>query len=300
MATLTDLKTNKLKIKTQPTFNAIIINNINDKLSQSALLGKKLIDWVSFACEDIPHKVIECEGKVNLLEFISGKDRGNFDYTIVLLSNTPLLTSATIKDIITYATMKNISLCKLPVGYVLQNKEFASGVMIDSVYSNNIDEFYLVENKKQLNHAIDILQDRINNFHMQNGVELKKPKSVYIEPMVDIAEGVVIYPNNSIKGASVIGEGVILKENNVIENSKIGKNSCISGSNLTKSIIEENVYIASFCEINNSFVGKDTIIESGSKISNYNIKSLEKIKANSVLGETNDSSCGTGKSGQKL
>ncbi|MGN0960574.1 MAG: hypothetical protein ACI4PF_00070, partial [Christensenellales bacterium] len=189
-------------------------------------------------------------------------------------------------------------ICKLPVGYVVNNKYLLENenLNIDSLYSQNLDSFYIVENKKQYNYALEILQDRINTFHIDNGVDIKKPKSVYIEPEVDIASGVIIYPGNSLKGKTIIDKDVILKENNVIENSRVGKNSCISGSVINGSVIASNVYIASFCEINNGLIGNYSSIGSGVKINNYKIEDNSKIKPNTVLGEENDSDCGTGQS----
>jgi ADP-glucose pyrophosphorylase len=82
----------------------------------------------------------------------------------------------------------------------------------------------------------------------------------------------------------------ILKENNVINNSKIGKNACISGSVVESSIIASNVYVSSFCEIHNGLIGDFSTIGAGSKICNYKIPNNSKIRANSVLGEEDDSS----------
>ena len=296
MKTLTKLKINYQLEKKTPTFNIIIVNNKTDKILNSTLLGRSFVDWVSFACGNVSHRVVNSEGKVNLLECIKDKIDSKYDYTIVLLANLPLLTQKTIQEIIEYSSVKNVTLCKLPVGYVVKNKDFADKVLVDSVYSGNIDDFYLVVNKKQLNYAIDVLQERINAFHLSNGVEIKKPKSVYIEPMVDIAEGVIIYPNNSLKGNSKIGQNVILKENNVIEETKIGANCCISGSVITKSVVGDNVYISSFCEIDACLIGAETIIDKGCYIKNYNIKPQEKIRANTTLGDTNDSNSGAGES----
>ena len=297
MATQTKLKLNIIGKKSKPNFGAVIIHNTKDKLADATILGRTFVDWVSFACGELPHKVIKTEEKINVIDFLKGKVDKTYDYLIVLYSSAPLMTEDTIKEIVEYASIKGISLCKLPVGYVIKVADYISGmIQIDSVYSRNIEDFYVVENKKQLNHAIEVLQERINNFHMNNGVEIKKPKSVYIEPMVDIEDGVIIYPNNSLKGETYISSSVILKENNVIENSKIGANSCISGSVINKSIIGDNVYISSFCEIDNSLVGRDTLIDKGSLIKNYNIRPNEKIKANSILGETNDSNSGAGQS----
>ena len=72
---------------------------------------------------------------------------------------------------------------------------------------------------------------------------------MYIEPEVDIESGSIIYPNNSLKGTTIIGNDVILKENNVIENTIINSGCCISGSNITNSKIGNHTYISSFSKL---------------------------------------------------
>ena len=144
---------------------------------------------------------------------------------------------------------------------------------------------YIVENKKQFSYALSILQDRINTFHIDNGVDIVDPKKVYIEPTVDIGENVIIYPGNSIKGNTIVECNAILKENNVIDSSKIGRECCVSGSVITKSILGVGVCISPFCEINNSLIGNYSILNKGVVVNNYRIKENEKICINSVLGD---------------
>jgi len=267
-------------------------NSYNGKI-----LGLTLAEWVKFSCNEIPTEVLKYDEKLSILEFIKVSKIRKLDYIIVLLSKTPLISNQTIRNIIEYVSVKECNLCKLPVGYVIKNDSLnRDNIQIDSVYSQDVDDFYLVESKVQYNYAYRVLQDRINNFHLHNNVELISPDKTYIEPFVDIDSNVVIYPNNTLKGSTIIGKNVILKENNVIDNSKIGNNSCLSGSIVNNSVISSNVYISAFCEINSSLIGKDTLIERGVSINNYKVDDNNKIKANTILGETNDSNSRTRKS----
>jgi len=286
MQVLNKLQIKSIELEKKKTFKVLIL----ECKCKKTILGLTLAEWIKFASSHLTSEIIKFDDKSNLLEFVSSYLDDSFDYTIVLLSKTPLITSETLKNIQEYAVMKDISLCKLPLGYVINNKK--SSENIDSLYSQNIDEFYIVESKVQLNFALKVLQERINNFHVDNGVDLISPNSVYIEPFVDIASDVVIYPHNTLKGKTVIGKNVILKENNVIDNSKIGDNSCISGSVINNSAVASNVYISSFCEINNSLIGEDTVIEKGASINNYHVDMKSKIKPNTILGDTNDSNSG--------
>lgn len=279
-------------------FQAIILEESCSKNSYNGrILGRKLADWVAFACNDIPVKKLQYDSKTPILEFVKDYIDNSFDYTIILMSKTPLIQNSTIKSIIEYCSVKDCQLCKLPVGYVVDNILIKTQeINIDSVYTQNLDDFYVVDKKPEFVFAEDVWQERINNFHMSNGVEIVKPKSVLIEPEVDIASGVIVSSGNVIKGQTVIGKNTILKENNVIDNCTIGDDCCISGSVINDSTICSTVYISAFCEINNSKIGHDSVIGGSSKINNFTIENGTKLAANTVVGDNNDSDSRSGQS----
>ena len=285
---------NKVQLKKKSV--EVIIGKVkyNKNSFDGKILGRTLYDWVAFACNGRNVRVIDITSKDNILQFVKNYINNNFDYTLFLLSSTPLITKQDIDSVIEYAFFKDINLCKLPTGYIFKNKYLSEckDKFVDSVYSQNIDNFYIVESKKQFSFALNILQERINNFHIENGVEIIKPSSVYIEPEVDIESGSIIYPNNSLKGTTIIGNDVILKENNVIENTIINSGCCISGSNITNSKMGNHTYISSFCEIDNSIIGDECIVENYCVIKNTKIKNKSKIKSRECLGESNDSNSG--------
>lgn len=289
--TLSEIRVKPIKINRNKTFSAIILNKLG---SSDKLLGREPKFWVKFACGEVPSRVVEYDGKTPVLDEAKKYVNLNTDYTFILLSTTPLLEQKDIMGLKDYAIFKSIGICKLPVGYIVNNRYFldAKSYSVDSVYTGDIDNFYIVENKKQYKYALSVLQDRINTFHMENGVEILKPSSVYIEPEVDILSGVTLHPNVSLKGETTIGENTIIKDGAVIDGSEVGKNVFIGSSRISKSKIGDNVCIASFCEIENSKVGEGATIDSLSIIHNYKVKKHEKIKSNSVLGDSNDSSSG--------
>ena len=294
MQVLEKLKIKKID-KKEVSFGVLILDCPKSKNSyNSQILGRTLFDWVAFACKGLEIKNVEWDGKENILELSKNNIISKTTYTIILLSNTPLISGDTINSIIDYCSIKKVNLCKLPVGYVTRNEYLIKNTSysVDSVYSQNTQDFYLVETKKQFTEAEDILQERINTFHVRNGVEIRKSKSVYIEPDVDISSNVTIFSGNTLKGKTIIGSGVILKENNIIENSIIGNDCCISASHIERSKIHDNVYISAFSEIINCEIGKETMVSSGCKIYNRKTKDKAKFSANSVIGENDDSNCG--------
>ena len=292
MKVLERIQINLKPVKKDATFGVLIFSSPFSKNSYNGkLLGLTLSEWVGMACQDMDTRLVEYNGKDNVLQVASSYVNKSLDYTIILLSRTPLITGNTINQIKEFCIYKDINICKLPVGYVIKNSSLndIANTQIDSVYSQNIDDFYIVENKKQMDYALGVLHDRINSFHISNGVEIIKPSSTYIEPQVDIAKGTIIYAGNILKGNTFISENVILKENNVIDNSVIGKDCCISGSVITNCKITSGVFISAFCELIDCRIEENSIIGGGSHITNTKIKSREKIPANSVIGENNDS-----------
>lgn len=70
-----------------------------------------------------------------------------------------------------------------------------------------------VNTRKQLSEARKIMQERINNYWMNNGVTIIDPDSTYIEWEVELAQDVVIYPFTALLGKTKIGSGAVIGPN---------------------------------------------------------------------------------------
>lgn len=139
-----------------------------------------------------------------------------------------------------------------------------------------LEETLGVNSRVQLAQVEKLMRDRINTFHMENGVTIIDPNNTYIGSDVKIEKETVIYPGNVIEGDTVIGEGCILYQNSRLENSLIGNNVTIQSSVITEakignnttvgpfafirpeSNIGDNVRIGDFVEIKKSVIGNDT------------------------------------------
>lgn len=133
-----------------------------------------------------------------------------------------------------------------------------------------------VNSRVQLEEARKHIQERINKAHMENGVSLINPDTIYIEANVVIGKDTVIYPNNIITGNTVIGENCILSMENEISNSVIKDGVHIRKSFIEDSYVDEhtkigpyahlrpktklgkNVKIGNFVEVKNAILGDDT------------------------------------------
>lgn len=268
-------KLNNIVTNTNVTVNVVVLN-INTKGKQEyayQVLGTTLSNWTSNAFGDYPVSYLEFDSSVDMLKFISSHTQGT-TYTVFVNSNMPLLTADNARKLVEYAVFKQINLCKFTGGYVANNVYLrqTNAPICDSVYSYDMDNYYIVENKKQLGYIAKVLQQRIFDYHLQNGVTIMSEKGLTVEPDVEIAQGVIVYGGNILKGHTFVGKNTILKENNVIENSVVGNNCGISGSVIDNSKIGDDTYVMPFCNIDNSVIGNNCTIKSYVQLTNQKIK----------------------------
>lgn len=83
------------------------------------------------------------------------------------------------------------------------------------------NEFLGVNDRLQLAKATKLIQQRINNFHMLNGITIVDPATTYIGRDVRIGNDTTIYPNTHIYGNSIIGTNCRLGPNVEIYDSII-------------------------------------------------------------------------------
>ncbi len=140
----------------------------------------------------------------------------------------------------------------------------------------NMDETLGVNNRVALSEATGLMQKRINEQHMMNGVTFIDPANTYIEADVQIGQDTVIEPGAYLKGNTVIGEDVVIGLNTVIEDSKIADGVEITQSVIDRSVVGkgsdigphshlrkdshlgENVHIGNYVEVKNAKIGNHT------------------------------------------
>jgi bifunctional UDP-N-acetylglucosamine pyrophosphorylase / glucosamine-1-phosphate N-acetyltransferase len=154
---------------------------------------------------------------------------------------------------------------------MLRNKNLKVGAL-----SVDADEIKGVNSRVQLAEAEEILRNRVNKIHMENGVTIIDPKSTYIGLDVEIGIDTIIYPGNVLEGKTVIKEGCILYPNSRIKDSIIEEEVNIQSSVILEShigrgttvgpfayirpesSIGQNVRIGDFVEIKKSTIGDNT------------------------------------------
>lgn len=149
------------------------------------------------------------------------------------------------------------------------------------------DEIQGINNRIDLAKCEEILQRKIKEKHMLNGVTFINPATSTISEDCKIGIDVVIEANSHIRGQSVIQDECVIGPNTFIEDSSINKKSKIINSTIFNSEINENVYIGPYshirpgCKIsNNSKVGNFV------EIKNSLISEAVKINHLSYIGDT--------------
>ena len=139
----------------------------------------------------------------------------------------------------------------------------AEGKKVGAVVTK-YEETIGVNSRAQLAEAEEILRNRINSIHLENGVTLIDPKTTYIGIEVEIGKDTVIYPNNIIEGNTIIGENCLIMQNCRIKDCIIEAGVDIQSSVVLESKIGENTTVGPF-----AYIRPETIIGKGARIGDF-------------------------------
>ena len=242
----------------------IACKGANTKLNfRESILGVPMCEWVGKAFENYNVQYVD-----DTLDYIQlSKQYGTgYNYTVLILGNMPLLTNRDAQNLVQYAVFKQSNLVKFTGGYVVNNAYIAStdNPQVDSIYTLDMERFYMVENKRQLHQVLKVLKENIVNYHIAGGVEIHG--DVEIEPTVEIESGATIFGGNVLKGYTYISRGAILKENNVIQDSFLDTDCCVMCSVLTHARVGKNSIVMPFCNINGKQIEDNVTIKSNTTI----------------------------------
>ena len=151
-----------------------------------------------------------------------------------------------------------------------------SGEKVNAMTIGDVTEFFGVNNRVQLAQANKIMQKRINEKHMLNGVTIIDPTDTYIADDVEIGMDTIIYPGCVLEGKTVIGDDCKIGPDTRLTDMTLASNVTIqytvameseigSGTKVgpfayirPNSKIGENIKIGDFVEVKNSVIGNGT------------------------------------------
>lgn len=156
---------------------------------------------------------------------------------------------------------------------------------VDAYILGNNEEIFGINSKLHLVEATKMLNQRIINKHLENGVTIVDPLSTWISPDTEIEADTVIYPSTYITGKNKIGK-----------NCKVGPFAHLRGD----VVLEDNVKIGNFVEVKkttiksntnachlsylgDSEIGSNVNIGAGTITANYN--PLTKVKSKTIISD---------------
>ncbi len=148
------------------------------------------------------------------------------------------------------------------------------GKKVSCLKISDYEEVMGINNRQQLSSVESIMQGRINENFMKNGVTIRNPQSCYIESSAIIERDVIIEPCCFIKGQTTIRKNSVIGPFCQIINSKVGEGTRINSSIIIDSDIGKNNNIGPYSYVksnavvrDNIKIGKGAVIEEDSLIS---------------------------------
>lgn len=154
------------------------------------------------------------------------------------------------------------------------------GLKVNAYTMENNEESFGINSRLHLAEATKIMQKRINEKHMINGVTIVDPATTYISADTEIGQDTVIYPATYIEGRNIIGKNCKIGPCahlrggvEIADNVKIG-----NFVEVKKSKINSNTNAGHLSYIGDSEVGAHVNIGAGTITANYNPLTKEKSK----------------------
>ena len=211
------------------------------------ICGKKLFEWVEDAVSDFEVKTVTCDENSNIVSLIKPL-LNNKKTTIVLYSDTPLISKNTVSEILDYFEASTLNVLKLKRGWVFNTEYIKNAESVSSVLIREFGgaDFSVVHNAETLEAATSTIKEMILNYHLQNGVFIENKTSTFIDATAIIEPGVKICANNVILGETYLGKNVIIGNNNTIISSIISSGCNIKSSYIKNSKITNNMVVGPF------------------------------------------------------
>ena len=106
-----------------------------------------------------------------------------------------------------------------------------------------------INTRIHLAEAEAVMQRRIIERHMLNGVTFINPSCTYIDDSVTIGMDTTLQPNTFLKGDTSIGENCVIGPNSIISDCKVGNECIILAAVMEKAIVEDGVDIGPFARL---------------------------------------------------
>ncbi len=268
--------------------NGVILRVKNNSLGETRslnLLGKPMEKWVEDALR-VPCHTIEAPTVLDISDKLKQILDKTKPITVVLYSDTPLITTKTIDVAIRQLANQKADAVKLPRGCVYKTEYLFELTKLFPQEPAGGGEFEAVTDGESLSRVTDSARRRILNFHSGNGVIIFDYHNTFIDCDVIIERGAIIEPYNFIKGKTVIKAYAHIMPGNFMENCIIGENVTVDSSRLYNSFVGAETRVGPFAYLRpNSVVGRSCRIGDYVELKNCVIGDGCKVSHLSYVGD---------------
>jgi bifunctional UDP-N-acetylglucosamine pyrophosphorylase/glucosamine-1-phosphate N-acetyltransferase len=138
------------------------------------------------------------------------------------------------------------------------------GRIVVAVAFEDDGRFDGINDRNQLAAAEWSLRVRLNEAHMQAGVTMRDPSTVYLDWTVDLAPDVTLEPNVILRGRTSVGTGSVIGPGSELIDSTVGERATVWASVVESSVIEDEATVGPF-----SHLRAGTVIGRGAQVGNY-------------------------------
>ncbi len=115
----------------------------------------------------------------------------------------------------------------------------AQGARVEAVVADAALECLGVNSRVQLAEATAAMAARIARRHMDNGVSMMDPTSVWIGPDVRIERDVELLPNVMLLGETVVGEDSVIGPNTRLIDTQVGRGCTVEETVAREAVLED-------------------------------------------------------------
>ncbi|EPP1253523.1 bifunctional UDP-N-acetylglucosamine diphosphorylase/glucosamine-1-phosphate N-acetyltransferase GlmU [Staphylococcus pseudintermedius] len=164
---------------------------------------------------------------------------------------------------------------------ILQNKG-----KVAVYHTDDFEEIMGVNDRVALSRAEKAFRQRINTYHMQNGVTLIDPDSTYIGAEVEIGADTIIEQGVQLSGHTVVGEGVTVGQYSQVHNSHIYDAVTIKHSVITDAVVGTKSTVGPFAQLRpGADLGKETKVGNFVEIKKARLDDEAKVSHLSYIGD---------------
>lgn len=170
------------------------------------------------------------------------------------------------------------------------------GYQVDSIILDDPSEAIGLNNRVHLAAAEKVMQQRINQQWMLDGVTMINPETIYIEANVSIGQDTIIQPNTYLRGDTIIGEDCEIGPDTTVIDSIVGNHVHVISSLIEKAQVGDRVTMGPFCHLRPGAVldqdvhlgnygeVKESYLGPGTKMGHFSYIGNAKIGANVNIG----------------